>query len=151
ASFYTSPDACRSWFLAKGTHLDGIPTGMRKRPSVSSSYSDVRAVNDSKGKAFLTIATIFGIAFLSTWATGLVVEPFSNWPFRYRFLGVSFVFAMGATYCWARQVAWQQIMAQRYFQALSQIDPMKLADSSRAPELPYLAATNPWRDSALRF
>jgi two-component system, OmpR family, phosphate regulon sensor histidine kinase PhoR len=122
-----------------------------KEANVSSNYSDVRAVNDSKGKAFLTIATICGIAFLSTWAAGLVVEPFSNWPVRYRFLGVSFVFAMGATYCWARQVAWQQIAAQRYFQVLSQIDPLKLADHSRASELPYLAATNPWREAALRF
>jgi two-component system phosphate regulon sensor histidine kinase PhoR len=111
----------------------------------------LRVSIDSKSKAFLTIAVICAIAFLSTWATGLIVTPESNWPFRYRITGVEFVLGMGCTYLWARRVAQQQIAAQRYFQALAQVDPLKLAHGTLASELPALARTNPWNVAAEQF
>ena len=48
---------------------------------------------------------------------------------RYRFLGLSFVLSMGGTYLWARHVARHQMVAQRFFESLSQIDPAKLAQA----------------------
>ena len=75
----------------------------------------------------------------------------SNWPIRYRFLGVVFALGMGCTYLWSRRVARQQIMARRYFEALAQIDPMKLAHGALAADLPVLPATNPWSIAAAEF
>jgi two-component system, OmpR family, phosphate regulon sensor histidine kinase PhoR len=123
----------------------------RERMMSNCPENPLRVSIDSKGKAFLTIAVICGIAFLSTWATGLIVTPACNWPFRYRFLGLSFVLGMGSTYVWARRVAQQQIAAQHYFRALSQINPQKLAQGTLASELPTLTATNPWTEAAEQF
>jgi two-component system, OmpR family, phosphate regulon sensor histidine kinase PhoR len=109
-------------------------------------YSEklMSAVNDTKGKAFLAIAVICAVAFLSTWSTGLIVLPQSNWPMRYRFLGVSFALGMGSTYLWARHIARQQIAAQRYFQTLCGIDQLKLAQGTLAADLPTISIENPW-------
>ncbi|HZZ28612.1 MAG TPA: ATP-binding protein [Pirellulales bacterium] len=121
-------------------------------PEMSACPENCLRVNiDSKGKAFLLIATICAIAFLSTWATGLIVTPESNWPFRYRFLGVEFVLGMGGTYLWVRRVGQQQIEAQRYFKALAQVDPLKLAQGTLASDLPAMMPTNPWNMPAGDF
>src|SRR6478672_6323273 len=110
----------------------------------SAPHNTIHSKSDSRGKAFLTIAVICGIAFLSSWATGLIVYPPSNWPMRYRFLGLSFVLSMGGTYLWARHVARHQMVAQRFFESLSQIDPAKLAQGSLASDLPTIAPESPW-------
>jgi two-component system, OmpR family, phosphate regulon sensor histidine kinase PhoR len=117
----------------------------------SAPHNTFHSKSDSRGKAFLTIAVICGIAFLSCWATGLIVYPPSNWPMRYRFLGLSFVLSMGGTYLWARHVARHQIVAQRFFESLSQIDPAKLAQGSLASDLPTIASESPWHATAQRF
>ena len=117
----------------------------------SGSDNNVLAINDSKAKAFLTVAVVCAVAFLSTWATGLIVGPIDNWPFRYRFLGLAFALGMGCTYLWTRHVARQQIAAQRYFEALSNVDLLKLAQGTLASDLPALSRNNPWFASALQF
>jgi two-component system phosphate regulon sensor histidine kinase PhoR len=111
----------------------------------------VSAINDSKAKVFLTIAVICAVAFLSTWATGLLVGPNDNWPFRYRFLGVAFALGMGCTYLWTRHVAHQQIASQRYFEALAAVDLLKLAQGTLVSDLPPLAPNNPWYGAAQQF
>jgi two-component system, OmpR family, phosphate regulon sensor histidine kinase PhoR len=111
----------------------------------------IHSRSDSRGKAFLTIAVICGIAFLSTWATGLIVAPAPNWPMRFRFLGMSFVLSMGGTYLWARHIARHQIVAQRFFESLSQIDQTKLAQGTLASDLPTVAPESPWFATAQRF
>ena len=70
---------------------------------------------------------------------------------RYRFLGLSFVLSMGGTYLWARHVARHQIVAQRFFESLSQIDPAKLAQGTLASDLPTIASESPWHATAQRF
>jgi two-component system, OmpR family, phosphate regulon sensor histidine kinase PhoR len=116
-----------------------------------SPHNLIHSKTDSRGKAFLTIAVICGIAFLSTWATGLIVAPASNWPMRFRFLGMSFALSMGCTYLWARHVARHQIVAQRFFDSLSQIDHAKLAQGTLASDLPTIAPESPWFAVAQRF
>jgi two-component system phosphate regulon sensor histidine kinase PhoR len=115
------------------------------------SHPEIRSSNDSKGKAFLVIAVVCSIAFLSAWATGLIAQPPSNWPLRYRFLGLSFTLGMACTYLWARRVALQQMAAQRYFKALCQVDPVKFAQGTLASDLPSLPQSNPCSESARRF
>ena len=116
----------------------------------SAPHNTIHSKSDSRGKAFLTIAVICGIAFLSSWATGLVVYPPSNWPMRYRFLGLSFVLSMGGT-IFGRHVARHQMVAQRFFESLSQIDPAKLAQGTLASDLPTIAPESPWHATAQRF
>jgi two-component system phosphate regulon sensor histidine kinase PhoR len=111
----------------------------------------ISSVNDSKGKVFLTIASICAVAFLSTWAAGLLALPSDNWPTRYRFLGVAFALGMGSTYLWARHIARQQIAAQRYFERLCDVDQLKLAQGSLAADLPAVAIENPWFGVTQRF
>lgn len=114
-------------------------------------HPEIRASNDSKGKALLTIAIICSIAFLSAWGTGLIVQPAPNWPVRYRFLGVAFTLGLACTYLWERRVAKQQMAAQRYFNALCQIDPVKFAQHTVDAELPALSPSNPWYAAAHGF
>ncbi len=114
-------------------------------------HPEIHASNDSKGKAFLTIAVICSIAFLSAWGTGLLVQPEPNWPFRYRFFGVTFALGMACTYLWERRVARQQMAAQRYFNALAQIDPVKFAQGEVDADLPSLPPSNPWCGAARSF
>jgi two-component system phosphate regulon sensor histidine kinase PhoR len=58
---------------------------------------------------------------------------------------------MGCTYLWARHVARQQIVAQRFFESLSRIDQSKLAQNTLASDLPTVNAENPWHAVAQRF
>ncbi len=97
-----------------------------------SGQPEIRPSIDSKGKAFLTIAVICSIAFLSTWGTGLIVQPESNWPIRYRFLGVAFALGMACMYLWERRVAKQQIAAQRYLQRIGPDRPGEIFRRARS-------------------
>ncbi len=97
------------------------------------------------------IVVICAVAFLSTWATGVIVGPGDNWPFRNRFLGVAFALGLVCTYLWTRQFARQQIVAQRYFEALGAIDLLKLAQGILASDLPLLEPNNPWYTAAQQF
>ncbi|HEY2881491.1 MAG TPA: ATP-binding protein [Pirellulales bacterium] len=116
-----------------------------------SSQNLMTAINDSKTKVFLVVAVVAAIAFLSTWAAGLLVSPQPSWPFRYRFLGMAFVTSLTCTYMWARHVARQQIAAQRYFEALARVDEAKLARGTLASDLPSLPPTSPWSATANYF
>ena len=106
---------------------------------------------DSKGTALMTVAVICAIAFLSAWATGLIVSPADNWLMRYRFIGTAFAICTGCTYLWSKRLARQQLVAQRYFEALSQIDETKLAQDTLASDLPAIRSSNPWYASAQQF
>ncbi len=123
------------------------PTSLQQPTSLEAIYPGA----DSKSKVLLTIAVVCGIAFLSAWATGLIVSPADNWLMRYRFIGTVFAICMGCTYLWSRRIAKQQLVAERYFTALSQIDASKLAQGTLAADLPAIYRDNPWYESAMRF
>lgn len=111
----------------------------------------IQGRHDSKGKAFLVVATVCAIALLSAWATGLIVSPADNWLIRYRFIGSAFAICLGCTYLWTQQIARQQSVAQRYFEALSQVDEAQLAHGTLAADLPAIDPSNPWYTAAQRF
>ncbi len=118
---------------------------------VKGSENPISSLNDSKAKTLLTIAIICAVAFLSTWSTGLIVEPVDNWPFRFRFLGVAFALGMGCTFLWTRHIAKQQRVAKRYFESLASVDLLKLAQGTLASDLPEIGCSNPWYGSAQHF
>jgi two-component system phosphate regulon sensor histidine kinase PhoR len=54
-------------------------------------------------------------------------------------------------YLWERRVARQQVTAQRFYNALAQVDPVKFAQGTVDADLPNLRPTNPWYPAARAF
>jgi two-component system, OmpR family, phosphate regulon sensor histidine kinase PhoR len=109
---------------------------------------------DTKGKALLSLAIVFAVAWFALWFAGLILPPQSLLSIRERAFGLGFILAAGSASLWGRHVTRAQRKALQYFDQLSRMDAQELSHAATSAET-NLPPTNPWfavtRNSAERF
>lgn len=100
-------------------------------------------MNSLRQRVLMIAAGVLASTWLAAWLVGLLIDP-GSWPTRYRLLGIGFSLVVASVVLAVYYARQQLTTVQRYYSALSRLDPVKLVSENAFSDLPRLPVDSPW-------